>query len=137
MTDQIHSHPTQGRRRRHKSPAILPGAQPMPLPTLLDHMDAADVRNQNLLLLDLRLVDHRTSMMRLGVSLKWWNHGMRKGLKREMIRIFRMLKKLPLEKLTLVVGQNERPMGLAEIHGGLGSATLRGCIERTRQYGTS
>ena len=42
MTDQNQSHPTQGRSRRYKSPASFPAAQRMPLPRLLDHMDAAD-----------------------------------------------------------------------------------------------
>ena len=38
MTDQNQSHPTQGRRRRHKSPANLPTAQHLLLPRLLDHI---------------------------------------------------------------------------------------------------
>ena len=42
MTDQNQSHPTQGRRRRHKSPAHLATGQQLPLPRLLDHMNAAD-----------------------------------------------------------------------------------------------
>ena len=42
MTDQNQSHPTQGRRRRHKSPACLPAAQHTPLSRLLDHMEVAD-----------------------------------------------------------------------------------------------
>ena len=42
MTDQNQDHPTQGRRRRHKSPACLPDAHRVPLPRLLDHMNAAD-----------------------------------------------------------------------------------------------
>ena len=115
MTDQNQSHPTQGRRRRHKSPASLPSAQHMALPRLVDYLDTADgpsdeeekkmrsVRDQNLLLLDLPLVDHRANMMRLWESLKW-SQGMRKGLKREVIRNSKMLKKLQQEKLTLVVG---------------------------------
>ena len=42
MTDQNQSHPIPGSRRRRKSPASLPAAQHMPLPRLLDHLDAAD-----------------------------------------------------------------------------------------------
>ena len=42
MTDQSQSHPMQGRRRRHKSPACLPDAQQLPFPRLLDHMNVAD-----------------------------------------------------------------------------------------------
>ena len=34
--------PTQGRRRRRKSPASIPSTQQLPLPRLLDHMNAAD-----------------------------------------------------------------------------------------------
>ena len=36
------NHPTQGRRRRHKSPASISSTQQLPLPRLLDHMNAAD-----------------------------------------------------------------------------------------------
>ena len=42
MTDQNQNHPTQGRRRRHKSPANLAIGQHLPLPRLFDHMNAAD-----------------------------------------------------------------------------------------------
>ena len=42
MTDQNQSHPTQARRRRCKSPANLSTAQQLPLPRLLDHVNAAD-----------------------------------------------------------------------------------------------
>ena len=42
MTDQSQDHPTQGRRRRHKSPASLPLMHDLPLPRLLDHMNADD-----------------------------------------------------------------------------------------------
>ena len=42
MTDLNQSHPTQGRRRRHKSPASMPSTQQVPLPRLLDHLRAAD-----------------------------------------------------------------------------------------------
>ena len=68
MTEQDMNHPTQGRR----------------------------LTDQNRLLLDLPLVDHR--MMRLWESLKW-SLGMRKGSRRELIRNSKMLKKLQQEKL--------------------------------------
>ena len=42
MTDQDTSHPTQGRRRRHKSPSSLPSAPHMALPKLVDYLDTAD-----------------------------------------------------------------------------------------------
>ena len=92
MTDQNQSQPTQGRRRRHKSPASLPAAQQMPLPRLLGHMDAADgpsdeeeekdAKRQRSAPTTPTPVDHQMNMMRLWESLKW-NHGTRKGLKRE------------------------------------------------------
>ena len=40
MTDQTQDHPTQGRRRRHKSPACLPDAQRVLLPRQLDHISS-------------------------------------------------------------------------------------------------
>ena len=39
MTDQDMNHPTQGRRRRHKSPSIAPAAPLLPLPRLADCLD--------------------------------------------------------------------------------------------------
>ena len=39
MTDQDMDHPTQGRRRRHKSPPSLPSTIALPLPKLADHLD--------------------------------------------------------------------------------------------------
>ena len=42
MTEQGMDHPTQGRRRRHKSPASIPSAQSMPVPRLADHLDTFD-----------------------------------------------------------------------------------------------
>ena len=42
MIDQDMNHPTQGRRRRHKSPSSLPAAPPMALPRLVDYLDTAD-----------------------------------------------------------------------------------------------
>ena len=36
------SHPTQGRRRRHKSPSSLPAAPHVALPRLVDYLDTAD-----------------------------------------------------------------------------------------------
>ena len=42
MTEQEMNHPTQGRRRRHKSPASISSAPPMPVPRLADHLDTAD-----------------------------------------------------------------------------------------------
>ena len=41
MTEQ-QNHPTSGRRRRRKSPAIIPPMRDLPLPNLLDHMGAED-----------------------------------------------------------------------------------------------
>ena len=41
-TDQSQDHPTQGRRRRYKSPASISSTQQLPLPRLLDHVSAAD-----------------------------------------------------------------------------------------------
>ena len=42
MTDQSQDHPTQGRRRRQKSPASLQSLQNMALPRLVDYLDTAD-----------------------------------------------------------------------------------------------
>ena len=42
MTDHSQDHPTQRRRRRHKSPASVPSAHHLPLPRLLGHTNAAD-----------------------------------------------------------------------------------------------
>ena len=42
MTEQDMSHPTQGRRRRHKSPSSVSSAPPLPIPRLADHLDTAD-----------------------------------------------------------------------------------------------
>ena len=39
MTEQS-NHPTAGRRRRHRSPAVVPHMHDLPLPLLLDHMGA-------------------------------------------------------------------------------------------------
>ena len=39
MTEQETNHPTQGRRRRHKSPASMPSAPSIPAPRLADHLD--------------------------------------------------------------------------------------------------
>ena len=41
MTEQ-QNHPTSGRRRRHKSPAVTLHVHDLPLPNLLDHMGAED-----------------------------------------------------------------------------------------------
>ena len=35
-------HPTQGRRRRHKSPSSIPAAPLLPVPRLADHLDTND-----------------------------------------------------------------------------------------------
>ena len=92
------------------------------------------VRDQHLLLPDLLLAYFRTNMMRLWESLRW-SPGERKGLRREVIQTFRMLKKLPSEKLTLVTRLTQRHLGLGKFFGGLGSATLRECVERALQQG--
>ena len=42
MTDQSQSHPTLGRRRRHKNPANASSMHDLPLPRSLDHMAAED-----------------------------------------------------------------------------------------------
>ena len=42
MTEQEMNHPTQGRRRRHKSPANSSAAPLTPVPRLADHLDTAD-----------------------------------------------------------------------------------------------
>ena len=42
MTEQEMDHPTQGRRRRHKSPSSLPAAPLLPVPRLADHLDTKD-----------------------------------------------------------------------------------------------
>ena len=42
MTEQEMDHPTQGRRRRHKSPSSLPAAPLLPVPRLADHLDMND-----------------------------------------------------------------------------------------------
>ena len=49
MTEQDMDHPTQGRRRRHKSPSSIPsapGGMPaaplLPIPRLADHLDTND-----------------------------------------------------------------------------------------------
>ena len=47
MTDQNQSHPIQGRRRRHKSPASLPSVQNMVLPRLVDYLDNAGGPSDN------------------------------------------------------------------------------------------
>ena len=39
MTDQNIEHPTQGKRRRHKSPPTATGALLLPVPRLADHLD--------------------------------------------------------------------------------------------------
>ena len=39
MTDQNIEHPTQGRRRRHKSPPTASSALLLPVPRLADHLD--------------------------------------------------------------------------------------------------
>ena len=42
MTEQEMNHPTQGRRRRHKSPSSISSAPPKPVPRSADHLDTAD-----------------------------------------------------------------------------------------------
>ena len=42
MTEQEMNHPTQGRRRRHKSPSSISSAPPMPVQRLTHHLDTAD-----------------------------------------------------------------------------------------------
>ena len=42
MTEQSMDHPTQGRRRRHKSPSTVPVAPLLPVPRLADHLDIND-----------------------------------------------------------------------------------------------
>ena len=39
MTEQDTDHPTQGRRRRHKSPSTISAALLLPVPRLADHLD--------------------------------------------------------------------------------------------------
>ena len=129
MTDQNQSHPTQGRRRRRKSPANLSAAQHLPLPRLLDHMNAADgpsddeeeekdAKHQRSAPTTPRSISslhpHKYDEV-MGITR--WNHGMRNGLRREMIQSFRMLNKLPLGKLKLVRRQNQRPVGLGKSTG--------------------
>ena len=42
MTEQDMDHPTQGRRRRHKSPSNASAAPLLPVPRLADHLDTND-----------------------------------------------------------------------------------------------
>ena len=109
---------------------------PLMVPRAMRKKKMRSVRDQNLLLLDLPLVDHRANMiiimMRLWESLKW-SQGMRKGLKRQTIRNSKMLKKLPQD-----IGDKTEPedRGPGEIHGGFGSATLRERLERINESRT-
>ena len=57
-----------------------------------------------------------------------------KGLRRETIQTFKMLKKLALEKLTPVRKLTQKHLGL---HGGFGSAPLREYVERALQQGAA
>ena len=117
----------------------------MALPKLVDHLDIADgpsdeeeekmrsVRDQNLLLLDLPLVDHRANMRRLWESLKW-NPGMRKGLKREIDSEFQDAEEVTIgDNGELIDSESHGP---GEIHGGFGNATLRECLDRINQSRT-
>ena len=76
--------------------------------------DGRSVRDQHLPLPDLLLVYSRMNMMRLWVSLMW-NPGKQKGLRREMIQTFRMLKKLPPEEPILVKKANSETLGPGEM----------------------
>ena len=42
MSDQSQTHPTLGRRRRHKSPASIPSMHDLLSPRLLDHLGTED-----------------------------------------------------------------------------------------------
>ena len=126
MTDQRQSHATQGRRRRRKSPASIPSTQQLLLSRLLDHMNATDgpsdaeeeeedAKRQRSAPTTPRSTSSifRTNTMRLCASFKW-NPRKRKGLRREIIQTFRMLKKPSSEKLTLVRKLIYRHLGLGK-----------------------
>ena len=104
MTKQNIEHPTQGMRRRHKSPSNVSAALLLPVPRLADHLDTYDGpsdeeggkkrndRSQSRLLLSLLPADPQMSTMRLWESLKWIL-GKLKGLRRGLNRNSKMLKK--------------------------------------------
>ena len=115
MTDQDQSHPTQGRRRRHKSSASLPSAQHMALPRLVDYLDTADGPSDKEEEKDAKRQRSEPTTPRstssrppreydevLGITQV--EPRMRKGLRRELIRNSKMLKKLQQEKMKLATG---------------------------------
>ena len=140
MTDQNQSHPTQGRRRRHKSPASLPAAPHMPLPRLVDHLDTADG--------PLDEEEEKDAKRRRSEPTTPKSTSRRPREYDEVMGITRVeprdagrfqegndsvLKKLQQEKLTLVIGPNQRIVGLGKSTGEYGSATLRECLDRISQ----
>ena len=104
MTNQNQDHPTQGRRRRHKSPSNLSAAQQLPVPRLLDHMNVADGPSDDEEEKDAKrqrsapTTPRSTSSIHPNeydevMGITQVDHGMRKGLRRETIQTFRMPKK--------------------------------------------
>ena len=148
MTDQNQSHPTQGRRRRHKSPASLPAAQHMPLPRLLDHVDAADGPSDEEEEKDAKCQRSEPTTPRSTSNRPPHEYDEVMGITQVEARDaerfeegndseFQDVEEVTTRETDTGDRTESEARGLGEIHGILGSATLRECIEMIRQCGTA
>ena len=145
MTDQNKSHPTHGRRRRHKSPASLPSDQRMALPRLVDYLDTADGPSDEEEEKDAKRQRSEPTTPRSTSSRPPHEYGEVMGVTqvepRDAERFEEGIDSELQDAEEVITGETgdrieTEDRGPGEIHGGFGSATLRECLDRINQSRT-
>ena len=148
MTDHSQDRPTQGRRRRQKSPASVPSTHHLPLPRLLDHLNVADGPSE---------AEEEEKDAKRPRSASTTPRTASETLPHEYDMVMGIAPVEPQESERLEEGNDSdfqdaeetttrepdthdgtiaETLGAGEIHGGYGSATLRERLERALQHNT-
>ena len=142
MTEHDMNHPTQGRRRRHKSPSSISSAPPMPLPRLADHLDTADGPSDEEGEKDAKRQRSEPTTPRSTSSRPPREYDEVMGIiqvePRDVERFeegidleFQDAEETITKKTGKVIETEVHEVG--GLHGGFGSATLRECLDRINQ----
>ena len=142
MTDQDMSHPTQGRRRRHKSLSSLPAAPPMALPRLVDYLDTADGPSDEEGEKDAKRQKSEPTTARSTSSRPPHEYDEVMGITqvepRDAERFEEGIDAEFQDAEEVTTGETGEMLeaeshGVGGFHGGFGSATLRECLDRITQ----
>ena len=140
MTDQSQCHPTQG--RRHKNPANIPSTQHVPLPRLLDHMNAADGPSDDEEKEKEAKRQRSAPTTPRSASSTHPNEydevmGVTQVRPRDAKRFeegddsdFHDAEEHAIRETDTGENTHREPLESSELHGGFGSASLRECVER-------